>query len=134
MIHENRTVSRKTPRDGKLEISPSAAAVVAGFGTEFELETDGQAARGRLVGMPCTCSKATASGAHVHYFLESEPLKGLPPDAVVRVEIERSTKRVRVGLEASDKGSAARTAVTSDVKAAKPDMHGTGPAPEGHSR
>jgi hypothetical protein len=98
MIHENRTVSRKTPRDGKLEISPSAASVVAGFGTEFDLEADGRPARGRLVGMPCTCTKAPASGAHVHYFLESEPLKGLPPDSIVRVEIERSTKRVRVGI------------------------------------
>ena len=98
MIQENRTVSRKTPRDGKLEISPSAASVVAGFGTEFDLEADGRPARARLVGMPCTCTKAPASGAHVHYFLESEPLKGLPPDSVVRVEIERSTKRVRVGI------------------------------------
>jgi hypothetical protein len=98
MIHENRTVSRKTPRDGKLEISPSAASVIAGFGIEFDLEADGRPARARLVGMPCTCAKATVAGAHVHYFLESEPLKGLPADSVVRVEIEQTLKRVRVGI------------------------------------
>jgi hypothetical protein len=96
MIHESRTVSRKTPRDGKLEISPTAASVVAGFGTEFDLETDGLASRARLIGLPCTCTKAAASGAHVHFFLESEPLKSLAPESVVRVEIEKDAKRVRV--------------------------------------
>ena len=97
MIHENRTVSRKTPRDGKLEISPTAASVVAGFGNEFDLETGGRAARARLIGLPCMCTNAAADGAHVHFFLESEPLKGLAPETVVRVEIETDAKRVRVG-------------------------------------
>ena len=97
MIAENRTVSRKTRRDGKLEISPSAASVIAAFGDDFQLETDGIAARGRLIGMPCTCSKATSNGSHVHYFVESESLKLLAPAAVVRVEIEKGTQTVRVG-------------------------------------
>ena len=97
MIQENRTVSRKTPRDGKLEISPVAASVLAGFGKEFEIETGGRPARARLVGMPCTCEKAKAQGAHVHYFLESEPLKSLTPESVVCVEIEESDQRVRIG-------------------------------------
>jgi hypothetical protein len=47
--------------------------------------------------LPCTCTKAAATGAHVHFFLESEPLKGLAPETVVRVEIETDAKRVRVG-------------------------------------
>jgi hypothetical protein len=97
MIHENRTVSRKTPNDGKLEISPVAASVVAAFGHEFDIEASGQPARARLVGMPCTCRKANAEGAHVHYFLESEPLKELTPESVVRVEIEEGERRVRIG-------------------------------------
>jgi hypothetical protein len=97
MIAENRTVSRKTRRDGKLEISPSAASVIAAFGDDFQLETDGIAARARLIGMPCTCSKATSAGSHVHYFVESESLKLLAAEAVVRVEIEKGTRTVRVG-------------------------------------
>jgi hypothetical protein len=97
MIRENRTVSRKTPRDGKLEISPVAASVVAAFGHEFDLETADGPARARLVGMPCTCAKATAQGAHVHYFLESEPLKSLTPESVVSIEIEEGERRVRIG-------------------------------------
>ena len=97
MIRENRTVSRKTPSDGKLEISPVAASVVAAFGHDFEIETGDGPARARLVGMPCTCRKANASGAHVHYFLESETLRSLTPESVVRIEIEEGEQRVRVG-------------------------------------
>jgi hypothetical protein len=96
MTPEHRTVSRKTPQDGKLEVSPSTAAALVALGDEFPLDCLGARSRGRLVAMPCTCEKANANGAHVHYFVESDSLRTLVPETVVQVEIETEARSVRI--------------------------------------
>jgi hypothetical protein len=85
---EQRTVSRKTPKDGKLEISAAAAARLGALGESFTLRTDSSQGRAQLHVMSCTCDKGTASGAHLHHFVESEILRALEPGTDVRVALD----------------------------------------------
>lgn len=96
MLLEQRPVSRKTPLDGKLEISPDAAARLAALGDEFPLASGGQEGRGRLHSMTCSCAKAAATGSHLHYFVESPLLTGLVPGSEVRVELDEERAALRV--------------------------------------
>lgn len=95
MLLDERTVSRKTPLDGRLEISPPAADRLAALGDEFALVSAGRAGRGRLRSLPCTCAKGSGSD-HVHHFLESPLLVTLTPGADVRVELDERGPTVRV--------------------------------------
>src|SRR5678815_6178379 len=69
---EHRTVSRKTPGDGKLEITKSAAERLEPLGAQFSLLVDGKHGDGALGTMPCTCRGHDKP--HVHYFVESDLL------------------------------------------------------------
>jgi hypothetical protein len=85
---EQCTVSRKTPLDGKLEISAAAAAKIETLGESFPLRTASGEGRARLHEMTCTCTKASASGQHLHHFVESDALRALEPGTDVRVELD----------------------------------------------
>jgi hypothetical protein len=88
MLIEHRTVSRKTPLDGRLEISESAVAQLEPLGETFWVRTahgDGEA---RLHAMTCTCAKSESTGQHVHHFVESDVLRALEPGASVRLELD----------------------------------------------
>jgi hypothetical protein len=86
MLLELCTVSRKTPLDGKLEISPATASRLSVLGEEFTLRSAGREGPARLAELECTCAKASA-GRHVHHFVQSELLRALAPGAAVRVEL-----------------------------------------------
>ena len=88
MFIEQCTVSRKTPLDGKLEISAAAAAKIETLGESFPLRTASGEGRARLHEMTCTCTKASASGQHLHHFVESDALRALEPGTDVRVELD----------------------------------------------
>jgi len=88
MFIEQRTVSRKTPLDGKLEISSAAAARLQTLGASFPLRTAEGEGSGRLLEMSCTCTKASASGQHQHHFIESELLRALEANTDVRVALD----------------------------------------------
>jgi hypothetical protein len=88
MLIEHRTVSRKTPLDGRLEISASTVAHLEPLGKTFRVHTaegDGEA---RLHVMTCTCAKSGSTGQHVHHFVESDVLRALEPGANVRLELD----------------------------------------------
>jgi hypothetical protein len=91
---ERRTVSRKTPGDGRLEITKAAAARVERLGTTFGIDVSGETVAGTLGTFACTCGGP--ANPHVHYFLESERLKALSPGSALDVEIDEPAKRVRV--------------------------------------
>jgi hypothetical protein len=95
MLLEHRPVSRKTPLDGKLEISAAAAERLAPLGAEFPLGSAGREGRGRLQSLPCTCTKG-ADGGHIHHFVESPLLRELAPGTEVRVELDEERAKVRV--------------------------------------
>ena len=95
MLLDERTVSRKTPLDGRLEISAAAADRLAALGDEFALVSSGREGRGQLRHMECTCAKGSGGG-HVHHFVESALLAALAPGTAVRVELDARAPVVHV--------------------------------------
>jgi hypothetical protein len=95
MLLDERSVSRKTPLDGRLEISAAAADRLAALGDAFALVCAGHDGRARLSSFTCTCEKGSG-GSHVHHFLESPLLAALSPGTVVRVELDERAPTVRV--------------------------------------
>jgi hypothetical protein len=88
VLIEQRTVSRKTPMDGKLEISERAARQLASLSPTFSLRTEAGEGSARLHEMQCTCTKAESGGQHLHHFVESDLLRALEPGTDVRVELD----------------------------------------------
>jgi hypothetical protein len=90
---ERRTVSRKTPKDGKLEITKrSAESVLARVPSDLDILVNGAAGRGRVTTMPCTCRGE--GNPHVHYFIEGELLKALAPESEVSVAFDEEARSV----------------------------------------
>lgn len=95
MLLEERTVSRKTPLDGRLEISVETARRLGPLGPDIRLASGGRQGVARLHAMACTCAKG-AAGSHVHHFLESPLLRTLAPESTARVELDETGGSVRV--------------------------------------
>ena len=81
-------VSRKTPLDGKLEISGATASRLAASGTGVQIEIDGALGAGDLSPvtatvseMQCTCARSQRTGVHVHHFLGNPRFASLAIDA-----------------------------------------------------
>jgi hypothetical protein len=93
---ERRTVSRKTARDGKHEVSADAAARLRALSSPFDVIVDGVADRGRLVPMPCTCRPE----AHEHWFIEANALRSLEAgrEATTSVSVDGSTVEIRSSI------------------------------------
>ena len=94
MLLERRTVSRKTPNDGKLEISRGTAEAVGPFGSRLRVEWSGQEAPASVVMMACTCAKG--AGRHEHVFLESELLRSLQAGSEVDLTLDPGGQRLSV--------------------------------------
>ena len=90
MLIEHTTVSRKTPLDGKLEISAQTAERLALLGKSFPLRTAGGDGSAHLHVMSCTCAKAASTGHHLHHFVESDILRALEPGTNVRIELDET--------------------------------------------
>ena len=91
---ERRTVSRKTPGDGKLEITKVAAQRLEALGTEFPLAVDAKPGRGSLGSMPCTCRGGDKP--HVHYFVESDLLRALAAGSEVDLFLDDGGRQLFV--------------------------------------
>jgi hypothetical protein len=72
-VLEVRTVSRKTARDGKHEISPATAARLRALATPLDVIVDGVRDRGSVASMACTCRPE----AHQHWFIQADALRAL---------------------------------------------------------
>ncbi|HJU67606.1 MAG TPA: hypothetical protein VJ650_05095, partial [Gemmatimonadaceae bacterium] len=72
-VLEVRSVSRKTARDGKHEISSDTAARLRGLASPLTVIVDGVRDRGSVASMPCTCRPE----AHEHWFIQSDALRSL---------------------------------------------------------
>lgn len=72
-VLEVRTVSRKTARDGRHEISVDTASRLNALPAPLRLVVDGVADRGAVASMLCTCRPE----AHVHWFIEAPALRAL---------------------------------------------------------
>jgi hypothetical protein len=100
MYLETCKVSRKTPRDGKLQISATTYKSLLGAGELLSVRVLQQQARAALATLDCTCNKEhgaqpgdahhanAAGGAHKHFFLESALLRDLSPGEPVRLDLD----------------------------------------------
>lgn len=95
MLLERCTVSRKTPLDGKLEISPEAARRISALGSEISLVSASRRGTARVSALECTCAKA-AGGRHVHHFVQSPLLQALAPGSVVELELDDREGGLRI--------------------------------------
>ena len=100
MLIMRTVVSRKTPRDGRLEITSSLAERLLSVQTSLTVSVGGAEQSAQVEEMPCTCNKSSSTGQHVHHFLASELLKSLTPEMNVRVEVD--VDRGQVHIESDD--------------------------------
>ncbi|HEY9516328.1 MAG TPA: hypothetical protein VIQ74_11675 [Gemmatimonadaceae bacterium] len=98
MLVEQCTVSRKTPLDGKLEITSGAAQRLVPLGARIPLTGAGGDDTAELSSLECTCEKGAGS-RHVHHFIQSAALRTLTPGSVVRLELDEGAGRVRIEAE-----------------------------------
>ncbi len=96
MLLERRTVSRKTPNDGKLEISSAAAAAMSALGAAITARCGDRTGPAAIVTMKCTCAKGP--GQHEHVFLQSDLFRTLDAGAEVEVHLENDPPGVAVTL------------------------------------
>ena len=91
---EQRTVSRKTPGDGKVEITKVAAGRLESLGSSFTVSVNDAEDRATLGEMPCTCRGKDTP--HVHYFVESAAFRSLVPGSTVELLVDDATRRLLV--------------------------------------
>jgi hypothetical protein len=99
MFLERRTVSRKTPGDGRLEITETAAVRIERLGNTFGIDVGEETVPGTLGTFACTCRGPAKP--HVHHFLEAERLKAFEPGSVLDLQLDEAAKRVIVRPAAS---------------------------------
>jgi hypothetical protein len=87
MLLEVREVSRKTPRDGRLEITGETARRLAPFGATLPVEVDLQRAEGALEVMACQCEKGGGLAGHTHHFVRSSLFAALTVGETVVLEL-----------------------------------------------
>ena len=93
-ILETAVVSRKTAKDGKLEITKDTARRLGDPGSTVLVSVGGIEGDGTVVSMPCQCRGETNHA--VHTFLESALLRSLPPESSVELHSDSDTAPVRV--------------------------------------
>jgi len=94
MLLERRTVSRKTPLDGRLEITKHAAERFDDLAGTLDVELAGKHARATISTMDCTCRGV--DNPHVHYFIESPAFKQLAAGDEVDIDLDTATRTLRV--------------------------------------
>jgi hypothetical protein len=94
MLLERRTVSRKTPLDGRLEITKRAAQRFDDVDGAFDVDLSGKRTRATIGTMDCTCRGI--DNPHVHYFIESAAFKQLAAGDEVDLDLDTATRTVRV--------------------------------------
>lgn len=89
MLLEVRSVGRKTPLDGRLEVTPATARRVALLGTPVSLLVGESAGLLTVESMPCGCAREAVSGggAHEHHFLTAALFRNLLAGETVCIEL-----------------------------------------------
>lgn len=91
---EQRTISRKTPGDGKVEITKVAAGRLESLGQTFTVRVNDAEDQARRGEMPCTCRGTDTP--HVHYFIECELFRSLAPGSTVELLVDDAAHRLLV--------------------------------------
>ncbi|MBV6521535.1 MAG: hypothetical protein MNPFHGCM_01674 [Gemmatimonadaceae bacterium] len=85
---EIRAASRKTPIDGRLEVSDATAERLSRLGEHFPLIVGHALDGGTVQRMACTCNKSPAGGGHAHNFIVAEILKTMTPEDLYMIELD----------------------------------------------
>ncbi|MBC7897496.1 MAG: hypothetical protein H7066_18905 [Cytophagaceae bacterium] len=85
MILEIRDVGRKTPGDGRLEITEATFRRLS-MEQELRATVDDVKASALLERMPCTC-RAGEGKAHAHWFVRSDAFRHLVPGETCVLEL-----------------------------------------------
>ena len=97
IVIERAIVGRKTPGDGKLEVSPELARALGGDGSSLHVLIAERDAQGTVMAMPCTCAKAGKSGKHEHHFVQCDEFRTLSVGSGLRLEGSSAELRVSPG-------------------------------------
>ena len=87
-------MSRKTPGDGKLEITKAAAHALESLGATFAVHVHTRTGEASLGTMPCTCRGDETP--HVHYFIQSDLFRALAPGSSVELMLDETDQRLHV--------------------------------------
>jgi hypothetical protein len=98
IVLETTMVSRKTPRDGKLEIRNDTAQRLRDAGAAVTVVVGDNESQGTVVTMPCGC-KGTQTHAE-HVFLQAEGLRALAPELAVELSFDTGATPARVYVRA----------------------------------
>jgi hypothetical protein len=82
-VLERRSVSRKTARDGKHEISPETAARLRALSVPLNVIVDGVLDTAAVIPMPCSCRPEP----HEHWFIEATALRSLEAGRVATTSL-----------------------------------------------
>ena len=97
IVLETATVSRKTPRDGKLEIRKDTAQRLRDAGTRVMVLVGDVEGPGAIVTMPCGCKGAETHTEHV--FLQADGLRALSPELSVELTLDPGATPPRVHVQ-----------------------------------
>lgn len=88
---ETVVVSRKTPSDGRLQITEALATDLASAGPQLAIELGGVLTTARVHSVTCECGKGESDSAvHVHHFIESPLLATLTPGTEVALRLDEA--------------------------------------------
>lgn len=99
IVLETTSVSRKTARDGKLEIRRETAERLRDAGATVSVLVGDTEGPGSVVTMPCGC-KGTVTHAE-HVFLQAEGLRVLSPELSVELALDPDAIPARVYVRPS---------------------------------
>lgn len=94
---ERAVVGRKTPGDGKLEISEAFASALGGDGASLHVRVNGREEPGSVSALACTCEKAGASGKHEHHFVQCEAFRSYVVGTELRLTADIARLEVVLG-------------------------------------
>ena len=97
IVLETTAVSRKTPRDGKLEIRNETAQRLRDAGALLTVLVGDVEGPGTVVAMPCGCKGTETHTEHV--FLQSEGLRALSPELSVELTLDPGAVPPRVYVQ-----------------------------------
>jgi hypothetical protein len=96
-VLERRTISRKTARDGKHEISVDTAARLKALPAPLGVVVDGVADRASILSMPCGCRPE----AHEHWFIEAAALRALEAGRQATMSIASDGRTIDIRTESA---------------------------------
>ncbi|MEO7965069.1 MAG: hypothetical protein ABIT38_14285 [Gemmatimonadaceae bacterium] len=86
MLLQLLTVSRKTPTDGKVEITLETARRLSPYGERLRINVEEAHSAGTVSSALCSCGKGNGD-EHEHHFLASELFRGLTPNETIVLEL-----------------------------------------------